>query len=158
MFLLRIIRKIRGIGHRYGFGVQSPFAYHFITMLSKQQKVNFFHHSNEESIITTIRNLQESGIRNQTSNIVNQQLPVGHQTPMCLVADIVNKSEVEQMLTALNEDTLLIIKHPYRNKDAYRYWKEIILRENVRMSFDFYSVGVIFMRKGLSKKHYIVNL
>ena len=138
MLIRRLIRKIKGIGHRWGFGVQSPFAYQFTKMLFSKPRRRYSRNTSK-NIITRIQQWQESNHYNT------------------VVTDIDERSKIENSIDNMDDDTLLIIRGIYRDKSSYRYWKELLLREKIRISFDIYYVGVISIRHGLSKHNYIIN-
>ncbi len=138
MLIQRLIRKIKGIGHRWGFGVQSPFAYQFTKMLFSKPRKRY-HGDAFNNIVTRIQQWQEDNHRNT------------------IITDVDERSKIENSIDNMNDDALLIIRGIYRNRSSYRYWKELLLREKIRISFDLYYVGVISIRHGLSKHNYIIN-
>lgn len=139
MILRRIIRWINGIGHLQGFGVQSPFAYGFVSMLHKERH-SLNKKDKTESIVRLIIKTYEASGKN------------------IQVMDITDYDTTGQALNALSPNTLLVLKNPYRNKSTYFRWKEIIADRRVTISFDLYHVGVVSINKGLSKHNYIVNI
>lgn len=139
MILRRIIRWINGIGHLQGFGVQSPFAYGFVSMLHKERH-RLDTKDKRESLVRLISETYKSS---------------GGDIQ---VTDIADYDTTGQALNALPPNTLLVLKNPYRNKSTYFRWKEIIADRRVTISFDLYHVGVISINKGLSKHNYIVNI
>lgn len=139
MILRRIIRWINGIGHLQGFGVQSPFAYGFVSMLHKERHSLNKKDKTEGIVRLIIKTYEASGKNIQ-------------------VMDITDFDTTGQTLDALQTEELLILKNPYRNKSTYFRWKEIMADSRVTVSFDLYHVGVISVNKGLCIHNYIVNI
>lgn len=55
------------------------------------------------------------------------------------------------------EDTCIIFDDIHWSKDMHRAWEEIIRHEAVTVSMDFFSIGVVILRKGQRKQHFVLK-
>ena len=123
------IRYIKAIGHSRGFGIQSPFAYNFIKDLRSVKKSK----TKSESIINHIK--RKYGER-------------------VIIADA---SAAMTEAGRANEQTILVVKGIYKNKQSHRVWQTLCKEKKATVTFDLYHLGIIFFEQGLSKKNYIAN-
>ncbi len=63
-----------------------------------------------------------------------------------------------QRLSGLcREDSLLVFDDIHWSEEMEQAWNEICLDENVSISIDLFSMGLVFFRKGMHKQHYRIN-
>ena len=135
MLLTRALRKIMGMGHRWGFGVQSPYAYNFVKILFQEDKA-LRKLDKQTQLITKIRKSCKEEIA------------------------IFQPSEYDKIMQYVNthtDNTLVIVKDIYCCRENYRNWKKLLPKDSIRMTFDLYYIGVLAIRKGLYKKDFIIN-
>ncbi|MFC2674439.1 MAG: hypothetical protein ACFN1E_08560 [Prevotella melaninogenica] len=64
---------------------------------------------------------------------------------------------VDKALDHLPSSSVLIIENIKRDRDAQRYWSELISDSRTGVSFDLYYCGVLFLNNDMVKQSYIVN-
>lgn len=64
---------------------------------------------------------------------------------------------VDKALDHLPSSSVLIIENIKRDRDAQRYWSELISDSRTGVSFDLYYCGVLFLKNDMVKQLYIVN-
>lgn len=63
----------------------------------------------------------------------------------------------EQLSEHIHEASIMVIGDIHWSREMKRAWEEIIGCEKVRLSLDFYECGILIFRKGMDKKHYVLN-
>ena len=64
---------------------------------------------------------------------------------------------VDKALDHLPSSSVLIIENIKRDKEAQKYWSELISDLRTGVSFDLYYCGVLFLKNDMVKQLYIVN-
>ena len=62
-------------------------------------------------------------------------------------------SYFNQCLPFVTNDTVFVIDDIHKNADMEQAWTEIVENEQVTLSLDFYTMGVVFFRRQLSKQN-----
>lgn len=57
-----------------------------------------------------------------------------------------------QCLPYVNNDTVFVVDDIHKNAEMDKAWKELVGNQNVTLSLDFYTMGVLFFRRQLSKQ------
>lgn len=118
-------------GNSKGFGIQSPFAFEFVTKVVRAKKSKGFH---------TGHSLQSNGLKTE----------IRLRRFYSRLLEYLNEKGVV--------DKLVIIEDIHRDSSSYKLWKEIIEDEFVTVSFDLYDCGVLFFDKKWYKCNYKVML
>ncbi len=63
----------------------------------------------------------------------------------------------ELIKTNLHHDSIVAIGDINWSPEMQKAWEQIKTQEEVTMSMDFYECGILFFKKGINKKHYILN-
>ena len=63
----------------------------------------------------------------------------------------------EQCLHKCTEDSVLLFDDIYWSKGMAEAWENIKQHDRVSISLDFFQVGIIFLRKGQAKQHFIIR-
>ena len=58
---------------------------------------------------------------------------------------------MRSLLSAVKEDALILMDDIYWSPDMNRAWKEVISWPKVRVSIDLFQMGILLLRKDLSK-------
>lgn len=125
-FLYSILRWPRS----HGFGVQSPFAFRFVTEVVRSRKnsvqlpSNFF-----DNFSTTDKRLLHF---------------YGRLYDFLVHEEVVNR--------------VYVIENIHANAESYALWKSLILSPKVVVSFDLYDCGVLFFDGKMPKFNYKVML
>ena len=64
---------------------------------------------------------------------------------------------IDKALDYLPSSSVLIIENIKRDKEAQKYWSELISDSRTGVSFDLYYCGVLFLKNDMVKQSYIVN-
>ena len=64
---------------------------------------------------------------------------------------------VDTALDHLPSSSVVIIENIKRDRDAQKYWSELISDSRTGISFDLYYCGVLFLKSDMVKQSYIVN-
>ena len=64
---------------------------------------------------------------------------------------------VDKALDHLPSSSVLIIENIKRDRDAQKYWSELISDSRTGVSFDLYYCGVLFLKNDMVMQSYIVN-
>ena len=67
------------------------------------------------------------------------------------------RTVVDKALDHLPSSSVLIIENIKRDRDAQKYWSELISDSRTGVSFDLYYCGVLFLNNDMVKQSYIVN-
>nr|WP_246581337.1 class I SAM-dependent methyltransferase [Echinicola shivajiensis] len=57
----------------------------------------------------------------------------------------------------LHNDSIVAIGDIHWSPEMQKAWEQIKTHAEVTMSMDFYECGILFFKKGINKKHYILN-
>lgn len=68
-----------------------------------------------------------------------------------------SKSEVDNLFALIPSDGVCVVKGIYSSRSMRRFWKTMIDDERTGITFDLYSLGIIFFDKTKIKQHYKVN-
>ena len=63
----------------------------------------------------------------------------------------------ELCLTKIDENSCFVFDDIYWSDEMKKQWTTIINNKNVRISLDFFFVGIIFFKKGIKKQHFILK-
>lgn len=63
----------------------------------------------------------------------------------------------KQLLPKTHQGTLCIFQGIYRNTAQKAAWKNIISRDEVRVSIDLYYIGLVFFREGQAKENFKIR-
>ena len=66
-------------------------------------------------------------------------------------------SYFDQILKYANEGTVLVIDDIHWSGGMEKAWNEICQRADVSVTIDLYRLGLVFLRKGLSKQNFIIK-
>jgi len=71
------------------------------------------------------------------------------------VLENADKEQSENTFAAPN-DHCFFISDIHKNKQSEQYWSGVIQDKNIQISIDFWSFGLIFMKKNQEKEHFIL--
>lgn len=64
---------------------------------------------------------------------------------------------MEQAIGMMHGSSAMVVEHIKRNREARRFWRNVVADGRVGVTFDLYYVGVAFFDKKRYKQNYIVN-
>lgn len=179
----RLIRWCRGIGHGKGFGIQSPFAYDFVTTVINQSSPYYaYERLAREYPLTAAQQkdcrllfrlanfLQPQGIG--VSDTITRRCPssplframLAHLQAGCC-------RSVVRGLRAAN-DLVLLTAASYQEQirltsvhsvvviceiDHDDAWRALLSRSDVTFSFELYRLCILFFDTNFHHRHYLIN-
>lgn len=66
-------------------------------------------------------------------------------------------SYFQQCLAKANENSVFIFDDIYWSSEMKEAWEEIKKNEQVRVTIDLYSIGIVFFRKEQAKEHFVIR-
>lgn len=129
--LRRFIASIFRAGQSCGFGIQSPFAFRFVTEVVRDRKDYVEYASFEE-------------------NLKNGKDELRLKKFYCRLLRYMNE---EPMV-----DSLFIIEGIHRSRESYQLWCDIIEGDRVTLSLDLFDCGILFLDSKFFKCNYKVML
>lgn len=67
-----------------------------------------------------------------------------------------NRIYINEAMQHIHSDTIFFIEGIRANKEMRLLWEELCSQEKVAVTFDLYSVGIVFFNKRLYKQNYVV--
>ena len=198
-FIKRFIVWLRRVRYSRGFGVQSPWAYHFIRYVVNEHYPYYKYEQLAEQVYgidKTTRKLCKFYFRLvnyqqahtfvdcfPTSSCYKIYVDAGCQKANYhRITDAISEDELIRLFSNIGEysmvrvplvanyrmvvdkaldhlplSSVLIIENIKRDREAQKYWSELISDSRTGISFDLYYCGVIFLNKDMVKQSYIVN-
>lgn len=114
-----------------GFGIQSPFAYGFVTGVVRDKSK----HTSYEKL--SLESCHSPGERRL-------------QKFYCRLLEFLNED--------YSVDALYVIEGIHASRDSYKTWCDIVKSDKVGVSFDLFDCGVLFFDKKMDKRNYKVML
>jgi hypothetical protein len=176
----RLIRWCEGVGHGHGFGIQSPFAFDFVTTVINQKwpyysyeslKVQFPLRSTEQVEMGRLL-LRIANFVQPETFYFDEKLPtpylyyiqagyrrtttVGPNVPadlFCMSAS----DDVSRLAGLASPHSVAIVFDIYKNKKNEQQWNRLIASDKARVSFDLYHLGIVFFDPAFLKHHYLLN-
>jgi len=176
----RLIRWCEGVGHGHGFGIQSPFAFDFVTTVINQKwpyysyeplKVQFPLCSKEKVELGRLLFRLANFIQPKTVYF-DKKLPTPYLSYIqagCRRVITVNSDisadlfcvsisdDVNKLVGLVGPLSVGIVFDIYKNKKNEQQWNNLLSSDKVRVSFDLYHLGVVFFDSTFLKHHYLLN-
>lgn len=64
---------------------------------------------------------------------------------------------VEELISLTNSRTLVILRNIRRSEETLAWWKSLQERQEIRVTFDLYEIGLAYTETRLNKQDYIIN-
>ena len=164
---------IRRFRHRQGYGVHSPFAFHFLQDIVYEKAPYYAYRELDSHLVWSQRLRQRRGLRLlfRLSNYAQPHrllLPQGtalealylqegcRSALLCQEATGADrtlcylKHPDEDVLNALNNDSVLVLDDLHHNRQWFRDLKAVV-------KFDLYDLGIAFFNPKYNEQYYIVN-
>lgn len=135
MVILIFLRLLKGCIARFGFGIHSPFAFEFVSMLREID--NFLPVKEKQlQIISMLQKKYDLTVKE------------------CSLDDI---NDIQNIVANEIGEFFIVVNNIYANKNKFNNWKKIQANKNICVTFDLYHTGILVVRNGLSKNNYIIN-
>ena len=178
----RLKRWCRGLGHLRGFGIQSPFAYSLVRNVFGE-KAPYYKYVELDLLYPNISyNERKFGrllfrlanylqahtfyVDPVLDSFVFTFLQAGAQqsrktekatdAAFCVLSSG-NESALHDFLLNVKETDVLVLNDIYVDGRPSAQWSHLLAFGNVKVTFDFYSFGVVFFHSSLQRKDYLLN-
>ena len=164
---------LRRFRHRRGYGVHSPFAFHFLQDVVYEKTPYYAYRELDSHLVWSQRLRQRRGLRllfrlsnyaqphrlllSQGSTLENLYLQAGCQSArLCQQATDIDrtlcylKHPDENVLNVLDKDSVLILDDLHHHRQWFRDLKAVV-------KFDLYDLGIAFFNPNYNEQYYIVN-
>ena len=177
-------RWIKGLGHSRGFGVQSPFAYHFVVNVVCE-KSHYYGYSDIEKkhpsqsvsvrklgrLLLRLANYGQPSKVYLSSTLSNIDIFRDYLVAGSRKLSFVEKPITADMIVLSNQDnyilndvekkqadnTLLFVADIYSDKSSKKFWESLVDSQNISVSFDVFRAGIAFFSKQYHKRNYLIN-
>lgn len=141
---------IRRIGKARGFGIQSPWAFRFVTEVIGEKWPYYAYESiDRQYTARSERRYQKLMLR--IRNYVYPSLLAERDI------DSITADSLSNDITAAGKRGAIIIRGIYSNRAAKEKWNGIKNRPDIGITFDLYDFAICFLDTSIYKQHYILN-
>jgi len=180
------IRYLLRIRHSWGFGVQSPAAYHFVRhvicqtspyyayehlrngnkkagadFMKCKKSMLYFRVSNyaQPKICVNLLNDYDDAIKYGCNKVKFCNDISSQDTVDLFLGDIssLDTCDIDQLMLKVQRKSVFVIEDIHRDKESLELWRKLISCSKVSLSFDLYYLGIIFFDSTQTKDNYIVN-
>ena len=146
---MNIKEYISRIGKSRGFGIQSPWAYRFVTEVIGE-RLPYYAYEDIDKECSTGRERKYRKLLLRISNFVY---------PAKL--ELIDVHDDDESLSAAIEDAgvsgAVVIERINADEAAKASWERIKDDERIGVTFDLYDVGICFLDREIYKQHYKLN-
>ena len=147
--MINIKEYLSRIGKSKGFGIQSPWAFRFVTEVVRER----WRYYGYDDIEARYSGRYERKYQKLLFRIRNFIYP----HTLCVI-DIEDGGEaLADAVSCATEQGAIVIEGIRRSKSCQERWEEIKQREDVGVTFDMYSFAVCFLDRKIYKQHYKLN-
>lgn len=184
--IMRIMRWIRRVRHRCGYGIHSPFAFSFVKDVVYNPGVfyayapleNFLHdnpcHSLRRKDVLMLFRLANY-VRPATCRLVNiasdgivaEAVRAGSRRTVLLPANVRSPSSLTiadnwegvaaSLVCQLPPEGAVVLMGTDCTRERRRLWRETTSHKNARITFDLGDFGIIFNKVRLFPQKYVIN-
>lgn len=193
--MLGIKELINRYRHNRGFGVQSPYAYHFVTSVLAEKypyyaypsvnrtaakcgykaararllfrianysrPQNILMYAPCEAVVSALTMARPSAsasvfLDSNAKEVFQQVRPLG-LLYVSEASDYVSQM-LEQAINCTSSDSVIIVEGIHRSSEAKICWQKIKQNAAVAVTFDLYSMGIMFFDKSYKKQHYTLKM
>lgn len=143
-----IAEYIRRMGKARGFGIQSPWAYAFVTEVIGERWPYYAYDDINSRYPRRERKRQR--LYHRICNFVH-----GHRM---YIADISQPTDVLLCLCRMAADKgVVVVENIHRDSDSSSRWLALRDSPEVGITFDLYDLGICFLDRKIFKQHYKLN-
>ena len=178
----RIQRWLKGVGHLRGFGIQSPLAYSLLREVFDERAPYYKYVELDQQFPSLTRRkkkkfrllfrlanyLQASTffVDSHLDRAVLSFIQAGslHSRSVALAAEASfsvlsshSTSALDDFMNTVDDSKVLVLFDIYKNGKKTEVWSRVLASEKTRITFDFYSFGVVFFKSSLHRNDYILN-
>lgn len=141
---------ISRVGKARGFGIQSPWAYRFVTEVVGEKSPYYYY----EEIERQFPDAKEQKFQKLLYRIRNFTYPAE-----AMVVDIgeVDSEALGAAIKRCGTSGAIVLRGINSSDKARQHWQEVISRQDVGVTFDMYHFAVCFLDTSIYKQHYRLN-
>ena len=146
----RIIDYFSRIGKSRGFGIQSPWAYSFVTDVI-MERLPYYAYERIDKEYRTTRERKHEKLMLRIRNFCHKG--------EVIIFDISNASyaDIVAVTLRIKEHDALVVENIYASDEVYKKWLLLRDTEAIGITFDLYSMAICFSRDSKYKQHYKLN-
>ena len=147
----RMREHILRIGKARGFGIQSPWAFAFVTELIGE-RLPYYAYADIDSKYADRRERKLQKLMFRIRNFVHPHRAV-------IIDDIasLNDSNASQLIHDAGQKGVIIIRNIWNSTETQQRWHTLQQRDDVGITFDLYDIGICFLDTHIYKQHYRLN-
>jgi len=184
--IMRIMRWLRRVRHRCGYGIHSPFAFSFVKdvvynpgvfyayaqleislhdnpapSLRRKDVLMFFRLANYVRPATCkLVNIASDGIVAEAVHAGSRHtvmLPMNDKSPSSLTIADSWEGIAASLVSQLQPEGVIVLMGTDSTRERRRLWREITSHKNARITFDLGDFGIIFNKIRLFPQKYVIN-
>lgn len=182
--MLGIKELINRYRHNLGFGVQSPYAYHFVTAVVAEKHLYYAYPTINSVAHRCGYKAARARLLFRIANYARPQSIVTHEPceAVCCALSMARPSVqlsafrqgepfgllyvaptaqcvsvVEQAVKCASSDSVIIVDGIHRSREMQNMWHTIKQNRAVAVSFDLYSMGILFFDKSYKRQNYTLK-
>lgn len=138
------------VGKARGFGIQSPWAYRFVTEIVGERCPYYYY----ETIEQMYKNRKERKFQKFIYRLRNFVYPQS-----LLVINIADADDelLRNTIIQCTEKGVFVLRGIYNDEFSRRRWLDIQNRSDIGITFDMYDFAVCFLDTNIYKQHYKIN-
>lgn len=145
-----IAEYLRRIGKARGFGIQSPWAYSFVTEVIGE-RLPYYAYTEIDRRNRSRKMRKRQRLYYRISNFV-------HGSRMYVTDITTQPDDIIVQLCRMAADTgVVVIENIYRNRECRRRWETLKQHEAIGITFDLYDFAICFLDRKIMKQHYKLN-
>lgn len=146
----RTIDYLSRIGKARGFGIQSPWAYSFVTDVI-MERLPYYAYEEIERSFPDSRERKRQKLYFRIRNFI-------HDAPLRVIkVGDMNVDSILSVCASLSMDGVLILEDIYSSDSNYNNWLQLRDSDSIGITFDLYDFAICFMPNTMYKQHYKLN-
>lgn len=143
-----IAEYIRRMGKARGFGIQSPWAYSFVTEVIGERMPYYAYEDINSRYPRRQRKRQR--LYHRISNFAHPN--------RVYITDIQHPDDIILQLCRMATDRgVVVIENIYRDKASRQRWLQLRDADEIGITFDLYDFAICFLDRKIHKQHYKLN-
>lgn len=147
---MNIIEYISRIGKSRGFGIQSPWAYSFVTEVIGE-RLPYYAYADIDRRCSTRRQRKQQRLYHRIRNFVYPH----HVHVLDISVD--SDSVIRTLFQVASPHDAVILENIYDDDDTRRRWHQLQQWPEVGVTFDLYDIAICFLDRDIYKQHYKLN-
>lgn len=149
--ITRIREYLSRIGKAHGFGIQSPWAFGFVTEVVGE-RLPYYAYADIDRKYESRRERQFQKLMLRVRNFV-------YPNQLVIVDDILTLSDerIGEIITEIGAKGAVVVRGIWRDSETLNRWKTLQQRDDVGITFDLYDFGICFLDTTIYKQHYRLN-